>query len=810
VARDANLKAKVVVEGADKAADQLEEIADAGEKLEKPVKVEVDADVRSVLTQLEDVTMEAHATAAAAEELGRALGPELAGKANLTGLVGDLKSMGVTVEQVTANADEMAARLKEAADADVGGKLGQSLGTARGQTEALNEAIGKGQSVAANAYGNMAQDLGSIAGLSGTAGVALGQMGEYIADAAFSSGNLKAAMTGVISTAGPLAAVTIGMQILQSAMENIKADKAFNAKVVDEFAEAIRRGSDAATQLREQMVESGKLEFSVAKQGLLQFGTEARNIVKDLDALGISYEEFLRLAESGQRLDMGSHQNEFDGTGRSINRVNDALGDFTNQQNDAEAAAEALASALGYQSVDAMQAAEGWKAFNNELDNAPTDMPATFALVSDAVERMQAGLEPTAAQLSAISTLTSKYGTTAEEVYGLVVEKQEEAADAAGETAEAQAELADAVGEAGLAMLDASRDSEAFASALERINAGSELDFSLMALDTVESFDSMKTAMEGAQKAGTDWSNVDLSPDSVDELKGISDELAAVTGSVSEMRGTIQTELQAAFDTGGIEAYTAKAEFFRGQVLDQFPQSFRDAGAGAADATRLTNDLVGELGLLPEDVEVMIRLTREEEARNALEAFSSVIAGMPTAVQVAINTMIAEGDIEGALTTLNDQLINRGYDPIVLPVDAEPSAAEDTVAGFVDDTEGTKPVIPLGADDKDAAGEVAGFKRTAEGTNPVVPVSSDVKRAVDTMIGLKILAAVLAPVVHIMGDPSNALAALRMVAGQHPQVPVTAYLRDYPSAGEIAARIGTVRVPIDAYIRTMPRIDGAG
>ena len=43
---------------------------------------------------------------------------------------------------------------------------------------------------------------------------------------------------------------------------------------------------------------------------------------------------------------------------------------------------------------------------------------------------------------------------------------------------------------------------------------------------------------------------------------------------------------------------------------------------------------------------------------------------------MAINTAIAEGDIETALEILNTELIHLGYDPIVLPVDADTPTAE--------------------------------------------------------------------------------------------------------------------------------------
>jgi hypothetical protein len=823
VARDAKLTARITAE--DDASKVIDKVAAKAEELDKPVEVRVDADVARVLGALEDVTAEAKATAEAADVLGRALGPELAAQADTTRIVGDLRTMGLTLDQIKGNADTLAASLKQAADADLGGSLGGSLGTARGKADELADSARGANSALANMIGNSAQDLGALSGVAGSAGVALGQMAEYAADAKLGGEGLGSALKSMVAVAGPIAAMAAVMQVFAGVMAANKAEAEAAAARVKQMGEAMADAGDdvigIADSLRETSDELRNFNSDAEGfgagivEGLGEIGKHLplvggligdagqgfQDLTPIMNAAGLSMYDFADAIEQGGSV-TGDWQRQLSAalkTGKISEQQYNALSEavFEYSQATKEAAAQQDIFKVSADEVGAIL-----------KDLAIQDDPmkafaGSFKVIMDDIRN---GGETTEATTATVNRLAAALGIPPPEVLAMALEQVNEEA---GATAEAEGELAAAVEEAGVAMLDAAANSEAFASALEQINSASDLNASLGMLDTVESFDTLKESLEAAQKAGTDWSKVDLSPDSVDELKGISDELAGVTQAVAGMREPIQAELQAAFDTGGIDAYSEKADFFAGQIRDQMPAAFQAAGASADEAATLTEGLLDELELLPADKEIMIRLTREEEARNALEAFSTVISQMPTAVQVAINTMIAEGDIEGALATLNDELINRGYPPIVLPVDAEPSAAEDTVAGFVDDTEGTTPVIPLDADDKKAAGEVQGFKKTAEGTNPIVPVSSDVKRAVDTMIGLKILAAVLAPVVHIMGDPANALAALRMVANQRPQVPVTAYLRDYPSAGEIAARIGVVRVPVDAYIRTMPRINGA-
>src|SRR4051812_46118226 len=135
MARDANLKATITAK--DDASKVIDKLADKADQLEKPVEMEVDADVAKVLGAFDQIAAEAKATAAAADALGSALGPELAAQADPARIVNELKSMGLTLDQITANADELGGKMRELADADVGGNLGSSLGTTRGQLDDL-------------------------------------------------------------------------------------------------------------------------------------------------------------------------------------------------------------------------------------------------------------------------------------------------------------------------------------------------------------------------------------------------------------------------------------------------------------------------------------------------------------------------------------------------------------------------------------------------------------------------------------------------------------------------------------------------
>ena len=312
----------------------------------------------------------------------------------------------------------------------------------------------------------------------------------------------------------------------------------------------------------------------------------------------------------------------------------------------------------------------------------------------------------------------------------------EAATAAAAESAKA---LAEAYDDAALAMLSMEPD-EGFDRAIDQLNKLSELDFAAMAINTVESFDTIKDALKEAEEAGADWSKVDFSPESVDELKGIPDELQAVTDAVIGMRGTIQTELAAAFDVGGVQGFVDKAGFFAQQITDQFLPIFQQMTGDAGLAQQKVNELLDELGLLPTDVTVALNVTREQQAMAALEAFDSFISGLPEEKEIAIRTAIASGDIETAYNLLNAELINRGYPPIVLPIEGDATGAENAISGVVTLADGSTATVTVDGNVDPANGAIAGVITYADGTTAMVTIDGDPNPADGKVEGVVTLA----------------------------------------------------------------------
>ena len=98
--------------------------------------------------------------------------------------------------------------------------------------------------------------------------------------------------------------------------------------------------------------------------------------------------------------------------------------------------------------------------------------------------------------------------------------------------------------------------------------------------------------------------------------------------------------------------------------------------------------------------------------------------------------------------------------------------------------------------------------RDTEAEKPVVRVNSNIQQALTEMAIIRLVAALMSPTVSIFADASSALGTLSSVSHLRPQVPVEAYLADYPTKAEIEARIGRPRIPVDVVVGTSIRITG--
>ena len=313
------IKVKVTTDYDDRAANEA--LADV-EKLDAADPT-ISVDVANVLTAMDQVAAATKETAAAADALGRALGPELAAKADTTAMVQDLQKAGLTIEDITVNADRLGNKLRELSDIDVGGKLGRNLGTARGRLDELGASAGSSRSVLANMVGNSTQDLASLGGFAGSAGVAIGQMGEYMADARLSGEAFGSVLGNFAKVAGPIAAVSLALAGINNIMGEMRkgqaATKAFDVDQVTQFNEALKDTGDLVDNYSNQLEDTGQVLVDTGRKagpawtqilpgvnelvdniGLLgKFGEELEDILPTLNQAGIDSKRWSEITTAG-------------------------------------------------------------------------------------------------------------------------------------------------------------------------------------------------------------------------------------------------------------------------------------------------------------------------------------------------------------------------------------------------------------------------------------------------------------------------------------------------------------------------------
>lgn len=739
--------------GKNEITEEAEEASRALDKLDgEAVTVDLDADVSQVLGALDQVAAEAKRTEAAAEALSQALGPELTAKADPTAIVGDLREMGLSIEQITTNADQLGTKLRELSDADVGGKLGANLGTTRGQMDQLRNSSDQTRSVMANLAGNTAQDLGELGGAAGTAGVAIGQLAEYAVD-----GNVS--LASLAKLAGPMLAVGAAATIISTAISGIKAEEAFRADLVKKFTEAMREGETVASSLHDTLSETGELEFQALNEGFLGLGTETKNLVPLLDKAKLSLADFEKivaqtqtgaLAEGWTRVRDAVEQA---GLGAQLSDedwidLGAAVDQYAESASGAISGSEALNRVL---TVTGDAAAQAFDAFMKAEDPI-SRYPEEFARIGQAISQ---GVTPSAKDLEVV---TEGLGISMEDAFRIGQEAAQDQADAVEESAERTREAAEAAREARSAMAEfatAVKSVDFQQAALQGGVAGmrqftEELNaLPTIASDTEAAFAALNAAVE--ENGYTFATTTEKGRANQDALAGVAEAL--------------DTKLAAAYDNanGSQEAFAAEAQTITDDTLARLSS---EMGLSAEQ----TADLAARLGLLPEDIATRYELAGAAEAALKLEQLSGLLGSLPPDVQSQVAVMIAQGDLEGAVSLINSTF---GAMAATVGVTADPSEAEGVIAGV--EGGAYSATVDTGADTGEAESGIKGVT----GGYYVAEVFAAAKT-------------------------TTAQADLARLTNQDrtARIDVKTGSVDLPTANELANRIGTVRVPVDAYVRT--------
>lgn len=246
--------------------DELDDDASAGKKL----AAAIDAAAGAIEDDLARVT-------ATAERLGQAMGPELAAKVDPAATVVDLQRMGLTLNEIEADADSLAASMKRMDNVSVAAasKIGSEAERSR--------------SVFANYVGNAAQEIPALQNAFGPLNMAIGQFGEYATE-----GNIK--LKQFLATGAAIGGVAVLMRSIANESERVAAAKAWRKEQVDGFVQSLRKGEDVAAAFVDRLEEAGKVDVKVG--GVLD-ELVGGNVTDDMARAGVTADAFAEAVIGG-------------------------------------------------------------------------------------------------------------------------------------------------------------------------------------------------------------------------------------------------------------------------------------------------------------------------------------------------------------------------------------------------------------------------------------------------------------------------------------------------------------------------------
>lgn len=227
---------------------------------------------------------------AAAEALGEALGPELVARSGgINKIVRDLQKAGLTLEDITNEADTLAAALKKVDDVQLKNVTAQAdkLDTA---VKGVGDQTDRSRSVMANFTGNAAQEIPGVASAMGPLNVAIGQFAEYAAEGDI---NLK----GFAKSIGPIAAIGAGIALVGAALKASAERAKILREDINTVRDAILEQRDAVDALAESNRLAKAVEGFDPTKGL--FGSRT-DLIPQLQNLGLTQEKVNDLLRGGK------------------------------------------------------------------------------------------------------------------------------------------------------------------------------------------------------------------------------------------------------------------------------------------------------------------------------------------------------------------------------------------------------------------------------------------------------------------------------------------------------------------------------
>lgn len=593
------LEVEITAKGAKKAADEVEGVADALDDV-RTAGQKVAAELSRTADEIaEDLAKSARA----ADALGSALGPELKarfeqGEMGMSGLIAELQKLGLTFEEIEADADELAASVRKMDEIDPS-RFGGKTRAASADVDKMSDSARGANSALANMVGNTAQDVGELGGVSGSTGVAIGQMAEYMSDARLAGEGMGSAMASMAKVLGPILALSAAVGVVGGLLDDQRRKAEESKQRVEEFGDAMQGAADDALGLAESLRENSErlTEFDV-KAG--DFGGLLRDNLADMaqslplvgGLVGDAAEQFNDLvpimqAAGFSMYDLSKAIEEGGLIGQEWSTV---LGEAYQTGKITEEQFIALTQAISQYGDEATRAKDLQSLFNVDLAEAnalvasmrePLEQYTTkwAVLMSDLAD----GSISTQAAVDAINDLATALGLTQAQVVELAQAELDKKLDSLGDGASyaesALQSFADAgyrstsVAEAAAAVFDtaaeklgdldkgARRAADGLNSTTEALDhARTAIDDQEAALDYLDQLDDVAEAYEKIGEAKTETEKTQALRDYQRELLRLQEMVYDLGERYDDLPAEKITQIEAAFRTGNLEEIEAALE----------------------------------------------------------------------------------------------------------------------------------------------------------------------------------------------------------------------------------------------------------
>jgi len=246
----------------------------------------------SITKTANTLDIELKASTAAADALGLALGPEFAAKVGRNGLnklVSDLNRAGVSIKDITAEADVLAAAIKQVDDVNLR-NVSAEADHLQTSMAGVAKSTDRSRSVMANFTGNAAQEIPGVANALGPLNVAVGQFAEYAAEGGVSLKNFAKAI-------GPIAILSGGLLVVQGIIKASAAETKYWADNAEIVRDALLGLENPLDVIAKKNKEAMSIKVYDPNKGI--FGG-TREITDDVLKLGLSQTELTDILKGGK------------------------------------------------------------------------------------------------------------------------------------------------------------------------------------------------------------------------------------------------------------------------------------------------------------------------------------------------------------------------------------------------------------------------------------------------------------------------------------------------------------------------------